>query len=245
MTALDKWLPFSSCNFDVGEEVHIWRVSFSVSSSEIAGFRTLLSADEMERADKFHFEKDRNRYILTRGHLRSLLGRYLNKEAGSFTFTYNKYGKPALSDSALHFNVSHSHEMGLLIFDQKYEVGVDIEWIRKDFGGIKIAERFFSADEIRELKKLPEEKQVQGFFNCWSRKEAYIKAAGKGLSISLAKFSVNLSPEKEATLLSTSHEPQALHTYRLLAIQAAPSYASAAVVHIDREKILLFDTQFT
>ncbi len=242
MATLDKWLPFSSCNFDVREEVHIWRVSFSVSSSKIARFRAFLSADEIERANKFHFEIDRNRYIVTRGQLRFLLGKYLKRQADSFIFQYNKYGKPALSNSAMHFNVSHSHEMGMLIFDQKYEVGVDIEWMRKDFGGIKIAERFFSADEINELKLLPEEQQQQGFFNCWSRKEAYIKALGKGLSIPLAKFSVNLSPEKEAALLSTSHEPQALHKYRLFAVKADSSYAAAVVVHINRKQLKLFDT---
>ena len=114
MTELNTWLPFSSCSFNLREDVHIWRVSFSVSSEELAGYQSLLSKDEIERANKFHFEIDRIRYIVTRGQLRFLLGKYLNKKADRFRFTYNKYGKPALSDSAIHFNVSHSNKMGLL-----------------------------------------------------------------------------------------------------------------------------------
>ncbi len=242
MTIPDTWLPATSCSFNLQKEAHIWRVPFSVSPDQMEAYKAVLDRDELQRAAKFHFEKDRTRYIVTRGQLRFLLSRYLNREADSFTFTYNPYGKPALNDSALHFNVSHSHEMGLLIFDRTYEVGVDIEWMREDFGGLKIAERFFSSDEINELKLLPHEQQVQGFFNCWSRKEAYIKALGKGLSIPLAKFSVTLSPGKKAVLLSTTHEPQALYTYKLIAIKADPAYAAAAVVHIKRKIIKLFNS---
>lgn len=242
MVVLDTWFPFDSCDFNLQEEVHIWKVQFPASSTRFDKYRSFLSGDEIQRAQRFHFEKDRARYIITRGQLRYLLGKYLNREAKSLTFTYNKYGKPALSDFPIHFNVSHSYEMGLLIFDSKYEVGIDIEWMRKDFGGLKIAERFFSPDEINELKMLPEAQQLQAFFNCWSRKEAYIKALGKGLSIPLAKFSVTLSPGKEAVLLSTTHEPQALYTYRLVAILADPDYAAAAVVHIGRKQIKLFNT---
>ena len=203
MNPLDTWLPYAACTFNLKEEVHIWQVSFLVSPEQIKKYQSFLDKDEIQRANKFHFEKDRNRYILTRGQLRFLLSKYLNKAPDRFTFIYNPYGKPALQDYAVHFNVSHSHEMGLLIFDEAHEAGIDIEWMRRDFGGLKIAERFFSIDEVAELKSLPPEQQRQGFFNCWSRKEAYIKAIGKGLSAPLAKFSVSLSPGKEAVLLST------------------------------------------
>ncbi len=241
MSILKNWLPFASCGFTLNDEVHVWRVSFTMSPAQIAKYEVLLNGDEIQRANKFHFEKDRNRYVITRGQLRFLLGKYLKQHADSFDFKYNKYGKPALADSALHFNVSHSHEMGLLIFDQKYEAGVDIEWKRKDFGGLKIAERFFSSDEINELRSLPSNQQQQGFFNCWSRKEAYIKAVGKGLSIPLARFSVSLSPQKKAVLLSTIHEPQNLYTYTLYDIYAHPAYTAAAVVHKSRKDIKLFN----
>lgn len=242
MNGLNTWLPLASCRFDLKKEVHIWRLSFSVSSSLVTKYEAVLDKEEKQRARKFHFEKDRIRYIITRGQLRFLLGKYLNKEANHFTFTYNKYGKPALANSEIQFNVSHSKDMGLLIFDKEYEVGVDIEWMRSDFGGLKIAERFFSADEIEELKSLPPEQQQQGFFNCWSRKEAYIKAVGKGLSIPLTKFSVSLSPQKKTVLKSTTHAPQNFYTYSLYELFAHPAYAAAAVVHKDRNVFKLFDT---
>jgi len=241
MKKLSIWLPLSSCDFNLMNEVHVWRVPLNISDKLLKQLFHLLSKDETDRAKKFHFEKDRKRYISTRGHLRVLIGKYLDQKPDTLVFNYNKYGKPFITDNSIQFNVSHSKELGLIAFDLDLEVGVDIEWKRPDFGGLKIAKRFFSREELLELETLPPDEQAQGFFNCWSRKEAYIKALGKGLAIPLDKFSVNLSPGIEAVLLSTKHNPQAVYNYKLFNLEANPGYASALISYKSRTDIKLFD----
>ena len=241
MKKTTTWLPQFACDFKLRTEVHVWRVPLNIPDKLLNQLFQLLNKDENDRANRFHFEKDRKRYISTRGHLRVLLGKYLKQEPDTLVFRYNKYGKPFLTDNSIEFNVSHSNDLGLIAFDQDQEIGVDIEWMRPDFGGLKIAKRFFSSEEVLELEALPPDEQAQGFFNCWSRKEAYIKALGKGLAIPLDKFSVNLSPGIKAVLLSTTHNPQALYNYKLFNIKTDPDYASALICDKSRNDVKLFD----
>lgn len=191
------------------EEVHIWRASLERPGHVIDRMRGLLSEDECERADRFIFERDRSRYVVGRALLRELLGRYLQRPPQELTFEYGEFGKPTLR-SGPWFNLSHSGSLALYAFSSLGEIGVDIEIDEGDFARDRIAERFFSPAEVKALRALPAEAQPRAFLSCWTRKEAFIKARGDGLSLSLDSFDVTLAPNSPAALLRTalcSEEP--------------------------------------
>lgn len=182
--------------------VHVWRVSLDQSNDRLDLFRRTLEPDELNRASRFHFEKHRQRFIVARGFLRSVVARYLEMQPEALRFSYGAYGKPALaSEHVLRFNLSHSHEVALLAVTLDAELGVDVEHIRADFASDEIAQRFFSRAEVEVFNALPKDEQVAAFFRCWTRKEAYIKAIGKGLSQALDAFDVTLAPNVQPALL--------------------------------------------
>ncbi|MEP6707580.1 MAG: phosphopantetheine-protein transferase, partial [Pyrinomonadaceae bacterium] len=147
-------------------EVHVWRVA--LNESRVPEMRSTLSPDECARADRFHFERDRNHFIIARGSLRIILSGYLKKNPTELSFSYSNYGKPALfgepASSELSFNLSHAHELALIAVTRNLAIGVDIEFIRSEFAAEEIAERFFSRPEVRELRGLPANMQSEAFF---------------------------------------------------------------------------------
>jgi 4'-phosphopantetheinyl transferase len=189
----------------------------------------LLDPDELSRANRFHFEKDRKHFVVARGFLRVLLGRYLKRDPKQLKFSYGAYGKPALPGAEpLRFNMSHSHGMALYALTEGRDIGVDVEYVRADFTSDDIARRFFSPFEVESLCGLPTEERVESFFRCWTRKEAYIKATGRGLSQPLDGFDVTLAPGESAALLRTdagSHEH-----WSMANIEVGPGYAGALAV---------------
>jgi len=241
MSALTDWQPGSFCSFNLKNEVHVWRILFSATAENDPRLRAVLSAEEIRRAEKFYFKKDRVAFVAAHGYLRLLLARYLHTRAEKLVFSEGEHGKPFLKNYALQFNISHSQGMGLLAFDASLPLGVDVEHIRPDFGGLKIARRFFSEAEVKELSVLKGEAQLHGFFNGWSRKEAYIKALGRGLSLPLHKFTVSLDPTKKAQLISTEHDHSALERWRLFALDVGAEYKAALVTSKDRKIIRLFE----
>jgi 4'-phosphopantetheinyl transferase len=192
-------------------EIHVWRASLSTDEPTLRSLEATLADQERERARRFIFERDRDRYIAARGILRDLLGKYLRRAPQSIEFVYGPHGKPvvasAASRPAICFNLSHSHGLAVVAIGREREVGIDVELIRPEFAGEEIARRYFSAKEIDELSRLPAELRTEGFFLCWTRKEAYIKAKGDGLQIPLDSFDVSLSPGRPA-MLSSVDEPR-------------------------------------
>ena len=191
------------------EEVHVWRASLERPEKTVAAMRRLLASDERLRADRFRFERDRTRYIVGRALLRGLLASYLETTPGELTFEYGEFDKPALSGGPW-FNLSHSGPVALYAFSSAGEIGVDVELDDADFAHERIAERFFSPSEVSVLRSLPAEDQPRAFLACWTRKEAFIKARGDGLSLALDSFDVTLAPDVPAALLRTawcSEEP--------------------------------------
>jgi len=182
--------------------VHVWCAELAQPQERIDGYRSLLSADELERAVRFRFDRHRNDYIAGRGMLRVLLGRYLKHPPEAAKISYSHYGKPLLPDNRLQFNLAHSGGLALFVFTLHDEVGVDIEQERDLRDALAIAERFFSPSERAALRELPDSERVPAFFRCWTRKEAFIKAVGEGLSYPLADFDVTLAPGEPARLLS-------------------------------------------
>jgi len=213
------------------EEVHVWRAWLDAEESEVTRLRALLSDEERARADRFHFTKDRRHFTVARGLLRTLVARYTDRRPELVSFTYNAYGKPSLSTedagASLRFNLSHSKGLALYAFARGREVGVDVEFSREEFAGEEIAARFFSPAEVAVLRALPAEEKTRAFFNCWTRKEAYIKAHGLGLSLPLEGFDVSLAPGEPAALLSTRHDPAQAARWSLCALSPAYGYAAA------------------
>ena len=214
--------------------VHVWRASLHVSASYLHTLEGTLTADECARAERFYFQKHREHFIAGRGLLRNILSRYLDRKPDRLRFCYNSYGKPALTEETgtegLCFNLSHSHRIALYAITRDREIGIDIEYFRPNVETEKLAERFFSPREAAVLRALPEHLQREGFFNCWTRKEAYIKAEGKGMSIPLSAFDVSLTPGEPAALLRTQNHPQETARWSLQALNPAPGYAAALAV---------------
>lgn len=213
-------------------EVHVWRVA--LNETLVKELQPTLAPDESARADRFHFERDRQRFIVARGSLRTILGAYLKKNPAQLSFSYSSYGKPALEGEPdadeLRFNLSHANEVALIAVTRGRAIGVDIEFIRPDVASAEIAERFFSPHEIAALRALPEEVQREAFFNCWTRKEAYIKAIGEGMSMPLDQFNVSLAPGSAAALLGNLRDATEVSRWSLQELALGPGYVAAVAV---------------
>ena len=210
-------------------EVHVWRVDLEQPEHVVQRFRATLEDHETHRADRFHFERDRRAFAVGRGFLRQVLGRYLGMKPEALRFAYGPYGKPALDgEQTLQFNMSHSRAVGLVAVAEAKDVGVDVEYIRADFASEDIARRFFSPTEVEAFNALPEDEQVAGFFRCWARKEAYIKAIGRGLSQPLDGFDVTLAPDVAPALLRADEDD--VSRWSLSDIDVGHDYAGAVVV---------------
>jgi len=216
------------------DEVHVWRASLTRTPSELQSLSSLLVPDETSRAQRFHFERDRASFIVARAVLRTILAAYLKLNPAQLQFSYSAHGKPALNDvegsDGLRFNLSHSHALALYAVTRNREIGVDIEQIRADFAGDEIAERFFSSTEIAMLRALPSNKRTEGFFNCWTRKEAYIKARGEGLSFPLDRFDVSLIPGEPRATLNVPEAPFEAARWSLQTLTPEDGYAAAIAV---------------
>ena len=183
-------------------ELHVWQATLDVGRDQADRLSKILSEDERARAARFHFERERVRYIAGRAQLRMLLSGYLDVAPEALTFGYGENGKPTLPHPAPHFNLSHSGALALYAVTADADVGIDVELYDPDFGGQRIPERFFAPDEVLALRALPEPLQPRGFLELWTRKEAFIKARGDGLSLALNSFSVTLGRDR-ASLVRT------------------------------------------
>jgi 4'-phosphopantetheinyl transferase len=215
------------------DEVHVWLARLDQHLDRVAASRAILSSDERTRADRFHFEKDRTAYTVARAALKSLIGKYLDIPPTEIHFEYSAHGKPFLTIKAnppgISFNISHSGTLALLAFGIGRQVGVDVERIRPDFGTLEIAERFFSRSEVEALLAQPADQQSVCFFNCWTRKEAYIKAIGEGLSCPLDRFDVTLAMNEPARLLETRVASQNAADWVMHNLEVGPEYRAAVI----------------
>jgi 4'-phosphopantetheinyl transferase len=221
-----------SCRLKLtSNDVHLWQASLDKRLADSVGHH--LSADEISRADRFHFAKDRTHFVAARGLLRSLLSAYLGISSEDLRFSYAEKGKPSLQkgqQSAISFNLAHSHGMAVYAFSHAREVGIDLEYMREDVANEDIAERFFSRREIKSLAAVPAELRKQAFFNCWTRKEAYIKARGEGLSMPLDEFDVSLKPEEPAALLANHKDPAEVTRWSMQSVPVPAGYVAALCV---------------
>ena len=213
------------------EDVQVWTLNETVQQDLLHHLKQFLSPDELERAARFRFPVDQERFVVSRGILRCLLAGYLATEPNSFHFEYSDKGKPYLSSaSELQFNVAHSGAVVLWAFARGRRLGIDVEEIRSDFSTQDIAERFFSAAERQALRTLPTKRRHQAFFQCWTRKEAFVKATGDGLSLPLDQFDVTLAPGQPAHLIATRPDANEVRRWSMHNLHVHPNYAAALVV---------------
>lgn len=193
--------------------IDIWRWSLDAVADDDCN---LLSSDEQARAARFRYERDRRRFIVGRGRLRAILGAYLGVAARRIGFGYNAFGKPRLAgagEPCLHFNLSHSGGVAVLAVSDHYQLGIDIEQIkplREDIAG-----HFFSSAECAALGEYRGAAYLPAFYRCWTRKEAFVKAHGAGLSLPLDSFDVTISAGGEPRLLRLDGDGAAPSQWRL------------------------------
>jgi 4'-phosphopantetheinyl transferase len=213
------------------DEVHVWLASLDrPSASEAATLRDLLAPDEARRADAFAAEDERRRFVVGRGLLRVLLGRYLNEAPAALRFDYGARGKPMLAGSPVRFNLSHAGGIVLYAIALGRDVGVDVERVRSLPDLARIARRFFSAWEADTLLRLPGGEREPAFFRCWTRKEAYVKALGRGLAVPLDAFDVSFTQGDAARLLRTTVDERGPERWSLSDLDPGPGYAAAVIV---------------
>ncbi len=219
---------------EVWRDVHVWSMSLDQPRARVDALLDLLSLDERERASGFHFSQDRRQFIVGRGVLRLLLSGYLHLPPTAVKLAYGAHGKPFVSTplraGRLEFNLAHSHEIVLYAFARSRELGVDVEYVRQLDDYDQIASRFFSPRETAELRALPAVERLAGFFRCWTRKEAYIKALGDGLRHPLDGFAVPLAASPPARLLTVRGRADHLQRWTLRALSPAPGYEAAVAV---------------
>jgi 4'-phosphopantetheinyl transferase len=222
-----------NCSVLADDEVRIWRIGLDLAKSDLTKLRQLLSPEEQATADQFHFEVDQRRRIIGRGSMRLLLGTILNLPANELQFEYDPFGKPHLAPGQrrdLHFNISHSGGWILLAITKGRAIGIDLEMVRTDLDVEGIATRFFSRREYDVWAPLAGQARYDAFFTCWTRKEAYMKANGAGLTMQSDRFDVSFLPGEEPRLLETRPDPDEALRWTLVAPQPEPGYRVALAV---------------
>lgn len=215
-------------------EVHAWKASLDQPESIKHMLMQTLSVDEKKRAGRFHFDEDRRHFIVGRGLLRTILGWYLGIVPIEVSFQHGKNGKPELDDKfgnvAINFNLSHSEGLVFYGFTRNGRIGVDIERMRVIPDMEQIAERFFSVREKTAFRALPPSKKKEAFYNCWTRKEAFIKATGDGLALPLNTFDVTLVPDEPADLTNGFENLSETKHWSLYALKPTQGFVGAIVV---------------
>ena len=224
-------------------EVHIWRAWLDEERTPQANFKEILSPDEIKVANNFFFERDRKRYITSRGTLRHVLSRYLSTDPQAISFVRGPYGKPSLEHHPQHieFNLSHSQEIALFAFTVRNRIGIDVECILPLDDFEQIAEFFLSPTEREALGQLPEEIRLKGFYAAWTRKEAFTKALGVGLGNAWDKFEVSVSPTEGPVIKKISKSITDSTSWQLLQVEPAPGYLATLAVENGEVSLRLFD----
>jgi len=217
--------------------VDIWRARLDLDPAAIEALSGILSKEEQNRAARFRFSLHRGRFIASHGILRKILGCYLGHAPGAIHYSADAHGKPHLSALCrvidrgdLRFNLSHSRDMALYAVAVNRDIGIDVEHAGRSCQALKMAARFFSPDEAAALGNLPERLREKAFFACWTRKEAYLKARGSGLSAPLDQFSVTVHPEEPPALLHAAWNDRAHLKWTLFDVDPGGGFMAAVAV---------------
>ena len=213
------------------DQIHVWSTFLDIGEPQRMYLENLLSTDEIARAERFRFERDRKRFIVARGRLRQILGHYLDKPPGKIRFSYTAYGKPTLpGQDPLHFNLSHSGAFALYAVTLERNIGIDIERINSEAAAGEVVRNFFSPGEIKSFQKAPLPQRIELFFKYWTRKEAQLKATGKGLSFALEKFDISGINGADWSRLTWPGDQNQQSNWYLQDLFPSSGYAAAVVV---------------
>ncbi|MBM1106812.1 4'-phosphopantetheinyl transferase superfamily protein [Aurantibacter crassamenti] len=224
--------------------IHIWSISAIDDIHKLNEISKILSKDELLKASKFRFNKDRSVYITARFLLRKLIGSYLGIAPKEIVFEYSEFGKPSyLKNVDLDFNVSHSGNRIIIGFSKEYNLGVDIERIKKDFDPLELAENVFSDDEIRALSATNDSEKFQAFYRGWTRKESFIKAVGEGLSYPLKSFTVTIDDDENASFITINSTQESQQNWQLHSFIPAKDFIAAITTNGKPVHIEFFDAK--
>lgn len=192
----------------------------------------LLDYSERHRANQFRFERDHDAFVVARGLLRVILARHAGVDPSEIKFAYSTHGKPFAAGTGRQvlFNLSHSEDFILYAVSTRYRMGIDVERVRPLDEIERIASQFFCPAEYREIMDLPAHMRSKAFFNCWTRKEAFIKALGVGLSLPLNRFQVTLRPGTPARIVTMEGRGGHELRWSLRDLSVAKDYAGALAV---------------
>ena len=225
--------------------IDTWKIPLAALAPQHRDFQKLLNPAEQARAARLVFDHDQERFVVARGALRTVLGIYLSVPAGTIEFNYGPYGKPSVQECALEFNLSHAADWAYLAISKSVPVGIDVERLRvpSRHGWLDLAQRFFSASEVAELTAMAPDKQTEAFFACWTRKEAYIKLHGRGLSLPLAQFSVSAAPDSKATLRTSEWLPGDVSHTAMHDLNAPQGYRACVAAQTE-SSIIVYQRQW-
>lgn len=231
---------FRTATFDLpdappsGNELQVWGMTLSDPPLPVAELREYLSADEIARVERLRQSRDRDRAIIARGGLRAILGTQLGVHPASLAFRYSEKGKPALDMGEDHppvsFSVSHSGEWVLIAVAAEHRVGADVEALRPIPGFGQIVDRYFAPVECAAIGGVPEERRLDAFFCCWTRKEAYVKALGDGISFGFSRFAVAVDADDTPAILEIEGSADAAAGWTVWSGEPAPGYAAAVAI---------------
>ena len=229
-------------------EIQVWRINLRRPPAEISQRQNLLTAAEKIQAAQFHFSHDQRQFIVRRVARRQLLATNLGLRPEVIQIESANFQKPAIAETQnpdrLRFNCSHSADWALIALAPEKEIGVDLEQHRPLADAGDLAGKFFSDHEIRELAGLPSALRLQGFYNSWTRKEAFVKAIGLGLAYPLNRFSVSLAPDKPAAILDVADDSAALKKWSVISLEVAPDYSAALVFADKKSSVKYLDWSF-
>jgi len=237
MTDMPDWqFPPEKINL-TDRDVHIWQIFLEEPIEKAKDMGWILSDEEKYRAGRFQFEHHQRRFLISHAALRHILSQYTGIEPQHIQYQITSYGKPHLRNKTefdIQFNLSHSHERAVVAICQNQPIGIDIEYIRSTADIASLAKQNFSTNEYQQFAKLPVTDSLLGFFNTWTRKEAYIKAIGEGLSHPLHTFEVTVNPGEPAQMLSIANDLKAARHWTLEAVQVQDGYAAAFAVQLTK-----------
>ena len=222
------------------DEIHVWSAALDAPPWPAAVLERTLSADERRRADRYRFAADRRRFVVRRALLRLLLARYTGAEPLALAFRQGHAGKPDLARpfdaTGLSFNASHTWDLALVVIARGHRVGVDVEALRalRDLDGV--ARTCLTAGELAALRALPAHRQNEAFLAAWTRKEAFVKATGDGLTLAPERIEVTVDPDGPAMLRAIDGDPDAASGWSLRALPTGRDHAGtvAAEGHAHR-----------
>ncbi len=217
-------------------EIQVWAIPLDPPAERVAALARVLTPDEEARAARFRFDVHRRRYVVGRGVLRALLGAYLRVPPAALRFDYRERGKPDLAapwrGEGLAFNLSNSEDLALVGFVRGADLGVDVEYLKEMSDLTEIATRFFSASEVATLAGVPAERKKEAFFNCWTRKEAYLKAVGVGLAAPLDSFAVTLEPGAAPRMLTLEGDRERAARWFFRHLAPRPDFLGAVAIEL-------------